>query len=195
MSAYARGGDLYHTKAQSQAPAAYDGETMKLVHLTKYWGDNIGSRRGDREVDFSCLWCQALVSCSDRRICRSFGTRAVEITETILEGVHNNKWNLWKVSKTLGRKGDGHCFWKFLLVPQGVYGMGKGTLQAKGWTLETDYGIDISKENLLTELTEIIAGYWNDRSNRVNHVHIGLFLNGHDIMCNDKVHVKTFINL
>ena len=201
MSAYKRGGDLYRTNAQKRAAKAAANmyrvpsqQTMTLVHLTNYWGTDVDPDHGrvDREVGFHCLWCQALATRNDNRICFSFGLRAVEVSETDLHGFDQGKWNLWKVSGRRGSKGDGHYFWKFVLIPQGIPGKGKANLQAKGWELLTDYGIDISNADLLNELTQIIDEYWNDDSNVVNHVHIGVFLNGQVFECPEKVHTRAF---
>ena len=44
----------------------------------------------------------------------------------------------------------------------------------------------------MNELTQILDKYWNDDSDDVNHVHIGVFLNGQVFDCPEKVHTHAF---
>ena len=157
---------------------------MRLLHLTNYWGTMIDTAicDPDSELGFHALWVQALED-GQEPCCRGHGRRAVEVSESDLEGFHRGRWNLWKVSGTRGRNED-HYFYKMALVPQGLYGKGKKTLLRKGWKL-IDEGID--SWYMLRHLEQVLDDYWEDGSDDFNHVHIGIDLSEvhHKFICDD----------
>eukprot|EP00957_Ditylum_brightwellii_P013694 1032307-Ditylum_brightwellii.AAC.1 len=107
---------------------------MKLIHRTNYWGRRIEPRKKDREVPFDCIWTQAVPESSRNRggCCRGFGRRTVRVDEEHLTEVHDEKWNLYKVSENQGRN-QRHYFYKFALIASSSQDYTKDDCEKLGW--------------------------------------------------------------
>ena len=145
---------------------------MKLVHRTNYWGREIipNNSRQDFEIDMALIWVQALEEVYEPPCCRGFGERSVLVVRQDFYSWHKGDWVLWKVSSTRGLN-ESHYFYKFLLVPKGCYGKGRKSLLRRGFT----HVADLNFAHSLHQLKSALRTYWQDDSDDLNHVHIGVY--------------------
>jgi len=145
---------------------------MKLVHRTNYWGREIipCNSRQDSEIDMDLIWVQALEEDDEPPCCRGFGERSVTVDEQDFYHWDDDDWMLWLVSETRGRS-ESHYFYKFLLLPKGCRGKGKKSLLRRGFT----HVADLDSRYLIHRLKSALDGYWQDNSDDINHVHIGVY--------------------
>lgn len=146
---------------------------MKLYHRTNYWGTPITPTDNDDEVDFPAIWVQAIPSYDhgDKGCCYGFGKRGVPVLSMDL--ADEDRWCLWEVSGTEGRKADEHFFWKFALVPKGANGYGRRGCENRGWTSVGE----ISPENAEDDLEDLLVGEYSTPDDDVfQHLHIGIMM-------------------
>ena len=143
---------------------------FQLSHRTNYWGAHIDATDNDDEVDFAAVWVQALED--NRSCCPGFGRRRVRVENQDLSE-HAEWWWLFRVSARYGRS-DGHYFMKFVLIPQGEPGYGKRGCAQRGWSLDGE----VSSDNALAGLQQLVEHYFDDDEGDFIHVHIGIKMDG-----------------
>ena len=146
---------------------------MKLIHRTNYWGSYINSSCMDDEVDFDAIWAQA-VGDYDGPCCPGFGRRSVEVVNSDFSSEHNGWWSVFEVSSQRGYSSS-HYFYKFAVIPQGIPHYGKKSCtQSRGWTYKGEF----RSWNALEELENILEYYLELDDDDINHVHVGIYMDG-----------------
>ena len=148
---------------------------MKLIHRTNYWGKYINSSNRDDEVDFDAIWAQA-VGNHDRPCCRGFGRRSVKVMNSDFMEQHNGWWSVFRVSMRRGRN-KSHYFYKFVAIPHGIRNYGKKScIQRRQWKYEGEF--DASDGDAINQLKEILREYLEKDDDDINHVHVGIYMDG-----------------
>lgn len=144
---------------------------MQLIHRTNYWGEYIESNSNDPDVDFDAIWAMALDD-DDRDCCSGFGNRRVPVYNRDFKEEDNGWWSLFLVNSRRGDYNSGHYFYKFVAIPQGIYGYGKRGCQQRGWVYKGEF----EASSALQDLDDLLDDYIRKYDDDVNHVHVGLWM-------------------
>lgn len=148
---------------------------MQLIHKTNYWGKWIdaGQSNGDDDVSFDAIWVQVLRD-NQPPCCHGFGNRTVYVVDSDFVRQDAGWWSLFLVN---GRRGHNpnHYFYKFVAIPQGLYGYGKRGCANRGWIYKGEF----RAKNALSSLGDLLSGlfYQNKFDDDKNHYHLGIWMN------------------
>ena len=164
---------------------------MRLLHLTDSADAYVAGSDRDKEVCFTAVWTQA-VHGDDEPCCPGFGRSSVRVFPWHLtpnwEEDGDVYWNLFYISCTQGRKAH-HFFYKYVFVPADMPGYGKKSCKRRGWSFIGSVlprpSFDWNQQRPHDcNLRQLISPHFDLDDGDINHVHIGIMLEGlHDFRC------------